>query len=98
MKGVQCYELFGGIALKIHTFSFFFHYDRNVVNKYRLYLLLGVIIINVIDYISICMDTELSISLYNIYIYILYINILCIYAIIVLHPMTLSYIYETQDP
>ena len=23
MKGVQCYELFGGIALKIHTFSFF---------------------------------------------------------------------------
>ena len=25
MKGVQCYELFGGIALKIHTFFFFFH-------------------------------------------------------------------------
>ena len=24
MKGVQCYDLFGGIALKIHTFSFFF--------------------------------------------------------------------------
>ena len=23
MKGVQCYELFGGIALKIHAFSFF---------------------------------------------------------------------------
>ena len=23
MKGVQCYDLFGGIALKIHTFSFF---------------------------------------------------------------------------
>ena len=23
MKCVQCYELFGGIALKIHTFSFF---------------------------------------------------------------------------
>ena len=23
MKGVQCFELFGGIALKIHTFSFF---------------------------------------------------------------------------
>ena len=22
MKGVQCYELFGGIALKIHTFFF----------------------------------------------------------------------------
>ena len=22
MKGVQCYELFGGIALKNHTFSF----------------------------------------------------------------------------
>ena len=27
MKGVQCYELFGGIALKIHTFSFF-HFSR----------------------------------------------------------------------
>ena len=24
MKGVQCYELFGGIALKIHSFSFHF--------------------------------------------------------------------------
>ena len=24
MKGVQCYELFGGIALKIHTISFHF--------------------------------------------------------------------------
>ena len=28
MKGVQCYELFGGIALKIHTFSFFFSFLR----------------------------------------------------------------------
>ena len=27
MKGVQCYERFGGIALKNHTFSFsFFHF------------------------------------------------------------------------
>ena len=24
MNGVQCYELFGGIALKNHAFSFFF--------------------------------------------------------------------------
>ena len=34
MKGVQCYELFGGIALKIHTFSFFFifiSYFRQIV-------------------------------------------------------------------
>ena len=23
VKGVQCYELFGGIALKIHTFSYY---------------------------------------------------------------------------
>ena len=29
MKGVQCYELFGGIALKIHTFSFF-HFSTAV--------------------------------------------------------------------
>ena len=27
MKGVQCYELFGGIALKIHTFSFHFFFQ-----------------------------------------------------------------------
>ena len=40
-------------------------YDRNVVNKYRLYLLHGVIIFNLIDYISICTDAELLI----IYIY-----------------------------
>ena len=26
MKGVQCYELFGGIALKNHIFSFSFHF------------------------------------------------------------------------
>ena len=41
-------------------------YDRNVVNKYRLCLLLSVIIFNLIDYISICTDAELFI----IYIYI----------------------------
>ena len=28
MKGVQCYELFGGIALKIHIFSFSFLYKN----------------------------------------------------------------------
>ena len=30
--GVQCYELFGGIALKIHTFSFFFSFTSGVLN------------------------------------------------------------------
>ena len=30
MKGVQCYELFGGIALKNHTFSFSFSYNMIV--------------------------------------------------------------------
>ena len=29
MKGVQCYELFGGIALKIHTFSFSFFFKAD---------------------------------------------------------------------
>ena len=29
MKGVQCYELFGGIALTIHTFSFSFHWIKS---------------------------------------------------------------------
>ena len=47
-------------------------YDRNVVNKYRIYFLLGVIIYNLIDFISIRTDAELLISLY-IYIVIIYI-------------------------
>ena len=36
MKGVQCYELFGGIALKIHTFSFSFHFQINIGVHQRL--------------------------------------------------------------
>ena len=31
MKDVQCYELFGGIALKNHAFSFFFSLSVLVV-------------------------------------------------------------------
>ena len=39
MKGVQCYELFGGIALKNHTCSFFFYMTRvKQILKYILYL------------------------------------------------------------
>ena len=39
MKGFQCYELLGGIALKIHTFSFsFFQWDKaNNVHRYSLF-------------------------------------------------------------
>ena len=33
MKGVQCYELFGGIALKNHAFSFFISYFQDCVTK-----------------------------------------------------------------
>ena len=29
VKDVQCYELFGGIALKNHAFSFFFYSSSN---------------------------------------------------------------------
>ena len=29
MKDVQCYELFGGITLKNHAFSFFYHFHVN---------------------------------------------------------------------
>ena len=35
MKGVQCYELFGGIALKIHTFSFFYIFILPVLLKQK---------------------------------------------------------------
>ena len=28
MKGLQCYELFGGIALNNHAFSFHFHISK----------------------------------------------------------------------
>ena len=38
MKGVQCYELFGGIALKIHTFSFHFH----ILASYQSFFCFGV--------------------------------------------------------
>ena len=31
MKGVQCYELFGGIALKNHTFFIFIFFHRLVL-------------------------------------------------------------------
>ena len=43
MKGVQCYELFGGIALKNHTFSFLFSFQRVV--SYHVGLSCNVIII-----------------------------------------------------
>ena len=36
MKGVQCYELFGGIAHKNHTFSFNFHVDCICAMTWRL--------------------------------------------------------------
>ena len=35
MKGVQCYELFGGIALKIHTFSFFIFHFQMTINPHK---------------------------------------------------------------
>ena len=39
VKGVQCYELFGGIALKNHAFSFFifsfFIYSLDICVAYR---------------------------------------------------------------
>ena len=31
MKDVQCYEFFGGIALKNHAFSFSFHFIKLVI-------------------------------------------------------------------
>ena len=37
VKGVQCYELFGGIALKIHTFSFSFSSDLPMVKTLKKY-------------------------------------------------------------
>ena len=36
MKGVQCYELFGGIALKIHTFSFSFFIHHSIADDLQL--------------------------------------------------------------
>ena len=35
MKGVQCYELFGGIALKNHTFSFSHFHLQNMELKQK---------------------------------------------------------------
>ena len=44
MKGVQCYELFGGIALKNHTFSFSLSLSMFTVAQALTSLLLIVII------------------------------------------------------
>ena len=38
VKGVQCYELFGGIALKIHTFSFFHFFILIEVDRQILWI------------------------------------------------------------
>ena len=35
MKGVQCYELFGGIALKNHAFFLFFYADDKSLNTQK---------------------------------------------------------------
>ena len=35
MKGVQCYELFGGIALKNHAFSFFHFIFNDKASSYN---------------------------------------------------------------
>ena len=71
-------------------------YDRNVVNKYRLYLLIGVIIFNIIDYISICTVAELFISFCRIiYIYMhtfVYMYI-CIHIYLYIHKPYI-YIYK----
>ena len=33
MKGVQCYELFGGIALKIYAFYFFYFSHVSIIAR-----------------------------------------------------------------
>ena len=55
-------------------------------NKYGLYLLLGFIIYNLIDYISICTDAELFISFFGIiYIYIYSYTIYSLKSIILIY-------------
>ena len=44
MKGVQCYELFGGIALKIHTFSFSFSFAYLMLYIVLAYLMLYIVL------------------------------------------------------
>ena len=38
MKGVQCYELFGGIALKIHTFSYIYITHKTIMHLPYIYI------------------------------------------------------------
>ena len=50
-KGVQCYELFGGIALKNHTFSFFSvnHLERFTCHyEFRTYIYIYIYIVLVL--------------------------------------------------
>ena len=63
------------ICMKTHHVTV---YDRNVVNKYGLYLLLGVMIYNLIDYIYIYIYVYIYVHIYTcVYVY--------IYAYIYIH-------------
>ena len=52
MNGVQCYELFGGIAFKNHTFSFFIFFQC-VIMVISVYLTNMIVIQCVIMVISV---------------------------------------------
>ena len=43
-------------------------YDQNVMNKYKIYYLPGIMIYNLIDYVSICTGAELFILFIYIYV------------------------------
>ena len=45
MKDVQCYELFEGIALKNHAFSFFFHFQYILIYLFTYYNSLVVLLV-----------------------------------------------------
>ena len=72
VKGVQCYELFGGIALKIHTFSFSFHFSTRLAHVFNFgqpiyYIICCIYVyIHAVVYIAACSACLLNaVCLYN---------------------------------
>ena len=59
MKGVQCYELFGGIALKNHTFTFFSFSLPIVIEVGRLWRCLDLLEVTSMSYVLLTLSLSM---------------------------------------
>ena len=98
MKGVQCYELFGGIALKIHTFSFFFIF----INRFKTVVYVNLILVpggdNLVKDVQ-CDELFGGIALENrafsfFFIFIIIANVIIIIIIVISFITTINPIFQ----